>query len=84
MEQSLDYVKKGGRVVIFAGMPVGSKITIDPNTIHYKEIILTGSSSSSAINQAEVFRLLSSGKVSTDGMISGCFPLEEWLSLIHI
>lgn len=78
LEQSLDYVKKGGRVVIFAGMPVGSKITIDPNTIHYKEIILTGSSSSSAINQAEVFRLLSSGKVSTEGMISGCFPLEEW------
>lgn len=78
LEQSLDYVKKGGRVVIFAGMPVGSKITIDPNTVHYKEIVLTGSSSSSAVNQAEVFRLLSSGKVDTKGMISGCFPLEEW------
>lgn len=78
LEQSLDYVKKGGRLVIFAGMPAGSKVTIDPNTIHYKEIVLTGSSSSSAINQAEVFQLLSSGKVDTKGMISGCFPLEEW------
>lgn len=78
LEQSISYVKKGGRVVIFAGMPVGSKISIDPNTIHYKEIILTGSSSSSAQNQAEVFRLLSSGRVKTNGMISGCFPLEEW------
>ena len=78
LERALDYVKKGGRLVIFAGMPVDSKITIDPNQIHYKEIVLTGSSSSSAANQAEVFRLLSSGKVDARGMISGCFPLEEW------
>lgn len=78
LEQSLSYVKKGGRLVIFAGMPVGSQITIDPNTVHYKEIVLTGSSSSSALHQAEVFELLSSGKIKTDGMISGCFSMEEW------
>ncbi len=78
LEQSLEYVKKGGRLIIFAGMPLGSKICIDPNIIHYKEIVLTGSSSSSARHQAEVFRLLSSGKIGTEGMISACFPLEEW------
>lgn len=78
LEQSLDYVKKGGRLVIFAGMPVGTKISLDPNIIHYKELVVTGSSSSSAKNQEEVFRLLDSGKVRTEGMISGCFPLEEW------
>lgn len=78
LEQSLDYLKKGGRLVIFAGMPVGSKVSLDPNIIHYKELVVTGSSSSSAVNQAEVFRLLSSGKVDTAGMISGCFALEDW------
>ena len=53
-------------------------MTIEPNTIHYKELVVTGSSSSSANNQRKVFDLLSSGKVSTDDMISGCYPLEEW------
>lgn len=78
LEQALDYAKKGGRIVIFAGLPIGSTITIEPNKIHYKELVLTGSSSSSAHNQKEVFRLLSTGKIDTRGMISGCFALEEW------
>lgn len=78
LEQSIDYVKKGGRFVIFAGNPVGSKVTIDPNVIHYKELVVTGSSSSSADNQREVFKLLDSGKVDCSQMVSGVFTLEEW------
>lgn len=78
LEQSLAYVKKGGRFVIFAGNPVGSKVSLDPNIIHYKELVVTGSSSSSANNQREVFNLLSSGKVDCSQMVSGVFSLEEW------
>ena len=78
LEQSVGYVKKGGRFVIFAGNPVGSTVTLDPNIIHYKELVVTGSSSSSADNQREVFRLLSSGKVDCSKMVSGVFALEEW------
>ncbi len=78
LEQSLAYVKKGGRFVIFAGNPVGSTISIDPNIIHYKELLVTGSSSSSADNQREVFRLLDSGKVDCSRMVSGVFALEDW------
>lgn len=78
LEQSIGYVKKGGRFVIFAGNPVGSTVTLDPNVIHYKELVVTGSSSSSANNQREVFRLLDSGKVDCSQMISGVFSLEEW------
>lgn len=78
LEQAFDYVKKGGRLVIFAGMPVGTRISLDPNGIHYKELMVTGSSSSSAENQRAVLDLLDSGAVKTRGMISGCFPLEQW------
>lgn len=78
LEQSLAYVKKGGRFVIFAGNPVGSRVSIDPNVIHYKELVVTGSSSSSADNQREVFRLLDSGKVDCSKMVSGVFSLEQW------
>lgn len=78
LEQSVAYVKKGGRFVIFAGNPVGSTVSLDPNIIHYKELVVTGSSSSSADNQREVFRLLSSGKVDCSRMVSGVFALEDW------
>ena len=78
IEQSIEYVKKGGRFVIFAGNLVGSKVSLDPNIIHYKELVVTGSSSSSADNQREVFRLLSSGKVDCSQMVSGVFALEDW------
>lgn len=78
LEQSIEYVKKGGRFVIFAGNPVGSKVSIDPNIIHYKELMVTGSSSSSADNQREVFRLLDAGKVDCSQMVSGVFPLKDW------
>lgn len=78
LEGSLDFMKKGGRIVIFAGLPVGSKIKIDPNLIHYKELELVGSSSSSAKNQKEVFRLLEKGLINTNNIISGVFALEEW------
>ncbi len=78
LEDSLSYVKKGGRFVIFAGMPAGTKVLLDPNQLHYKEIMLTGSSSSSAKNQRRVFELLEAGDIKTEGLISGCFALEEW------
>jgi L-iditol 2-dehydrogenase len=36
--------KKGGRVVIFAGVPMNSvSFVLDPNTVHYGEVSLIGS-----------------------------------------
>jgi L-iditol 2-dehydrogenase len=41
--QALAAVKTAGRVVIFAGIPVGSQpAAVDFNVIHYQEIVLTG------------------------------------------
>ncbi|MDK2809493.1 MAG: L-iditol 2-dehydrogenase [Petroclostridium sp.] len=78
IEGSLSYVKKGGMFLLFAGCPVGSSITIDPNLIHYKEIMFTGSSSSSPENQSKVLELLSTGKINLKKLITGTFHLEDW------
>jgi len=78
IEESLVYVKKGGMFLLFAGCPVGASITIDPNIIHYKEIMFTGSSSSSPENQKTVLKLLSEGKLNLQKLITGVFALEEW------
>ena len=76
--QSLQYVKKGGRVVLFAGLPAGTSVTIDPNVIHYREIEFTGSSSSSGAVLKTVLELLAQGAMDTGSMISGVFALDDW------
>jgi len=43
LEYSIDLVKRGGKVLIFSGLPTGTKLTIDPNYLHYNEITLYGS-----------------------------------------
>lgn len=78
IESSLGLVKKGGRYVLFAGCPVGSKITIDPNVIHYREIDFTGASSSTPDNQRTVLDLIANGKVNMDLVITDIFALNDW------
>lgn len=78
IEESLAHVKKGGMFLLFAGCPVGASITIDPNLIHYKEIMFTGSSSSSPENQRTVLELLSQGKLNLNKLITSVFTIEEW------
>ena len=78
IEESIEYVKKGGTYVIFAGCPHDSKITIDPNVIHYKEINLTGSSASTPEIQREVLGLVESGQIDVSRLISEVVPLDDW------
>ncbi|MDI3500346.1 MAG: L-iditol 2-dehydrogenase [Epulopiscium sp.] len=78
IEDSLAYVKKGGTFLVFAGCPEGSRINIDPNVIHYREINFTGSSASTPEIHREVLELLSAGKLNVENLISEILPLDKW------
>lgn len=43
VETALQVVRKGGYVNIFGGLPKGNKLSIDPNQIHYQQVVLDGS-----------------------------------------
>ena len=43
VENSLKIIKRGGKILIFGGLPHGNLLTVDPNFLHYNEITLTGS-----------------------------------------
>jgi L-iditol 2-dehydrogenase len=43
LDYSIKLIKRNGKILIFSGLPTGSKLTIDPNYIHYNEITLYGS-----------------------------------------
>ena len=42
-QEFLKLVRGGGRFVIFGGVPRENVLSVDPNFIHYSEIVLTGS-----------------------------------------
>jgi len=78
IEQALLCVKKGGTLLVFAGCPEGSKITIDPNWIHYREINLTGSSAATPEEQKEVLDMIAFKKLNVKPLLTEILPLEKW------
>jgi L-iditol 2-dehydrogenase len=71
-------LRKGGRCVVFAGMAEGAKCELEPNAIHYREVDLIGSSSSTPANQAEVLRLAAEGQFELRALLSDVLPLDSW------
>jgi L-iditol 2-dehydrogenase len=76
--EALQSVRKGGRCVIFAGMPTGSRFELDPNTIHYGELDLVGSSGSTPELQAQVLTWASEGRLDLESYVSEVLALDDW------
>jgi len=77
--QALEIASKRGRVNFFGGLPKGnSQITIDSNVIHYKELTINGTSDSRVIHMKKIVKLLSTGKIDTDFLITKIFPITEF------
>jgi len=75
-EQSLDLAAPGGRINFFGGLPKGrSHISIDSNPIHYKELIVTGTTANSTADCREALDLVASGTIDTLPLVSDRFPL---------
>jgi len=42
LEYSMELVKRGGKILVFSGLPTGTKIEVDPNYLHYNELSING------------------------------------------
>jgi L-iditol 2-dehydrogenase len=80
VEDALSVLRKGGRCVIFAGMPPGEAIAVDPNLVHYREIDLRGSSGATAELQREVLEQAATGALNLAALVSDVLPLSQWES----
>ena len=74
VNQALELAAFGGRVNYFAGFPKGSAATMDPNLIHYRELLVSGGSNA---HVARAVGLLSSGALDVGSMVTHQFPLSE-------
>jgi L-iditol 2-dehydrogenase len=80
-EQALTLLAPRGRVNFFGGLPKDNAIlATNANTIHYKELFVSGASSSLARQNREALGLIAAGQVSAAKYITHRFPLDQILA----
>ncbi|MEV0291615.1 alcohol dehydrogenase catalytic domain-containing protein [Kribbella sp. NPDC050820] len=77
-QRALELTGTGGRVNFFAGLPRDrSRVELDTNLIHYKELMVTGTTASTNVECRDALNLILSGAVDTASMIGGRYALAS-------
>lgn len=80
---ALEMAAKAGRVNFFAGLPKSAPTaTLNVNTIHYKELEISGSYSEKKSDFQAAYALINSGRFPSDKIVTHTLPLarigEAW------
>jgi L-iditol 2-dehydrogenase len=76
-EAAVEYVRKGGTIVLFGGCKSGAIVRFKAERLHYDEITLMGTFHFTPHDVAKAFGLLRDRKVDVRKLISGTFPLKD-------
>lgn len=77
-QQALELAGPGGRINFFGGLPRGaSSVELDTNLIHYKELVVTGTTANTNDDCSAALALVRDGEVDTASLIDARFELEE-------
>lgn len=66
-----------GRVSLFAGFPKDVSASIDANLVHYRELVVTGSSNSTTVEYADALRLIAERRVDVASLVTHRLPLAD-------
>jgi L-iditol 2-dehydrogenase len=84
MEEAPALAAIGGRINLFAGLPAGaSGVTLDANLVHYRELIVTGTTGCSTADCRHSMELIGQGKVDLRPLISGRYRLDRATEAFH-
>jgi 2-desacetyl-2-hydroxyethyl bacteriochlorophyllide A dehydrogenase len=75
-EETLAYARKGGRYIYYGSFHPNRKIAVDPNHIHYSEVILTGSSGPATVDFFQAVRMLGYGLLPIEHFLTKIYPLD--------
>ena len=77
-EQALDLAAMGGRINYFGGLAKDDPfIRFNSNTVHYKELIVTGTTACSTYDCLRAAEIVNSGRLDLSPLITSAFPLAE-------
>lgn len=80
-ESALNLAAIGGRVNFFGGLPKDRpNINFDSNLVHYKELVITGTTACSTNDCWQAAQIINSGLVDLTELISQRFPLRETIN----
>lgn len=75
--QALELAGTGGRVVLFAGLPrEASLVELDTNLVHYKELVVTGTTASTNAECRDALDLILDGRIDTASLVDARFGLD--------
>lgn len=81
--QAVHLAAAGGRVLFFGGLPKDRpKIELDTNLVHYKELIVAGTTASSLEDCRRAAELVSSGQLNVDWMVSDVCSLDQFATAV--
>jgi L-iditol 2-dehydrogenase len=83
VNDAMRMVRKGGRVNVFAGLSGAGWSEVEANLIHYNELVVTGASDSKRENYDTALRLIESGRVAVERMVTHRYPLSESVAAIE-
>lgn len=76
-ETAVQFVRRGGTVLLFGGCPAGSRVTYDTDRLHYDELRLIGSFHYTPDDVKKAYHILEEGKTDLSMLISGVYPLQD-------
>jgi L-iditol 2-dehydrogenase len=76
-EATVDYLRKGGTVVLFGGCKADTTVKFKAERIHYDEITLKGTFHFTPEDVKKAFLLLKGKKMDVRKLITGSYPLKS-------
>ena len=77
-ETALELAAIGGRINFFGGLPKDRpNIQLNANLVHYKELVITGTTASSTFDCWRAAAIVSAGKVDLSRLVSARYPLNQ-------
>ncbi len=84
-ESAIDIAAIGGRINFFGGLPKERPtIELNSNTVHYKELILTGTTACSTNDCRQAAAIINSGRIDLQPLVSARFPLAEAVEAFRV
>ncbi len=77
-QEALGLLAPFGRLCLFAGLPKDKpQVALDGNAIHYKNLVVTGTTGGCNADYRLALRLIQSGRVPVKNVISNRFPMSH-------
>lgn len=76
-QRSVNYVRRGGTVILFGGCKTGTTVTYNTARLHYDELTLKGVFHFTPDDVKEAYDLLKSRKIKVKKLITGRYPLKD-------